>query len=84
MSFGKMYYWGMSSAGVGHLALQLPNQTYISHWPQEGKGTGSGAALRPLPAKRQPNLQADIEDEGRAPDETSYTVYFVSRFCGPG
>ncbi|OXA38831.1 uncharacterized protein LOC118433186 [Folsomia candida] len=72
----EVFYWGISVEGVGHLSLQLDNGTYISHWPEQNKGTGSLAALELLSsaleskADHMASLSGDVETEERQPDES--------------
>ncbi|XP_072379352.1 uncharacterized protein [Diabrotica undecimpunctata] len=62
----KVYFWKMTTEGVGHLSLQLSDGTYISHWPKNTSGLKK-------PGTSQPSLETDIDLENRYPDET-YTI----------
>jgi hypothetical protein len=60
----KIFYWGPSTDGVGHISMKLSDGTYISHWPEQGKNLSKTRTEPKL------SLQHDIEAEGREPDKT--------------
>lgn len=59
----------MSRGGVGHLSMQLDDETYISFWPNRDCTT-SVSSMKNKTHSLSPSYSVDVREEGREADDS--------------